>query len=172
MKINIGCGKQTWKDYYCVDAVRHPQASRAPDLLHAFVFHGEQLANRLPLSDGCAEEVFSGHFIEHVYRWESPAMIREFHRLLIPGGKLVLELPNIEAAARNLLAGSRDQLSMWAFYGSPDTKDPYMTHRWGYSPRSIKSLLESNGFAYVVVKPPQTHGARVNRDMRVEAIKS
>lgn len=172
MKINVACGKQTWNDFYCVDAVRHPQSSRHPDLLHAFNFHGEALANPLPLADACASEVHSYHFIEHLYRWESPAMLREFHRLLCSGGKLVLELPNIEAAARNLLAGTRDQFHMWGFYGNPETRDPYMCHRWGYTPRTIKALVESMGFTDVKVLPPVTHGARTNRDMRVEAIKS
>lgn len=170
MKLNIGCGKQTWDGYYCVDAVPHPKATRAPDLLHAFAFEGTRLKNPLPLPDGCADEVHAYHFIEHVYRWEAPALLAEFHRMLKPGGLLVLELPNIEAAAKNLLAGLDDQMAMWPLYGDPSHVDPFMCHRWGYTPTTIKALL--GDFFKISIRPPQTHGARVSRDMRVEAWKS
>ena len=171
MKLNIGCGKQTWPGFYCVDAVRHPKASRAPDLLHAFQFAGDGwLHNPLPLEDDCAEELHSYHFIEHVYRWEAPALVAEFRRLLKPSGKLVLELPNIAAAAQNLLAGMNDQMAMWPLYGNPEHRDPYMCHRWGYTPETITALLQSHGFSAVNVLPPVTHGAKRKRDMRVEAL--
>lgn len=171
MKINIACGKQTWGDFFCVDAVRHPKATREPDLLHAFEFHGECLANPLPLDEGCADEVHAYHFIEHVYRWESPAVLREFRRLLKPGGLLVLELPNLEAACRNMLHGLGDQMVMWPLYGDPTHRDPYMCHRWAYTPASMIALLQEVGFEQITSARPQTHGARSNRDMRIEARK-
>jgi SAM-dependent methyltransferase len=171
MKINFACGKQTWPDFYCIDAVCHPKATREPDLLHVLKFGKTgQILNPLPLPDGCAVELHSYHFLEHVYAWEAVNLVAEWRRLLRPGGLLVLELPNIESAARNLLAGMPDQMSMWGFYGDPAHTDPFMCHRWGYTPKTAKRLLETQGFRNVVVKPPQTHGARSNRDMRLEAI--
>lgn len=172
MKLNVACGKQTWDGYFCIDAQRNPKATRDPDLLHAFEFDGERLVNPLPLEDGCAEEVCSFHFLEHVYRWEAPALLAEFRRLLRPGGRLVLELPNLEAAARNLLAGKNDQMAMWPLYGDPSHLDPYMCHRWGYTPGTVRALLEECGFTKIKLLPPQTHGARANRDMRVEAVRA
>lgn len=171
MRLNIGCGKQTWDGFFCVDAVRHPKATRAPDLLHAFVFDVDALTNPLPLADGCADELHAYHFVEHVTAYEAPALLGEFLRLVKPGGLLVLELPNIEAAARNLLAGMNDQMAMWPLYGDATHRDPYMLHRYGYTPKTIKALLVESGFSDVQIKPPKTHGARVNRDMRVEARK-
>lgn len=171
MKLNIACGKQTWPDFYCVDAVRHPKASRAPDLLHAFKFEsGGELINPLPLNDDCADELHSYHFIEHVYRWEALHLLEEFRRLLKSGAQLVLELPNIEAAARNLLAGMNDQMVMWPLYGDPEHRDPFMCHRWGYTPATITALLLAAGFRDIRVLPPRTHGRKLNRDMRVEAL--
>jgi predicted SAM-dependent methyltransferase len=172
MKLNIACGKQTWPDFFCVDAVRHPKASRDPDLIHAFEFDVETLVNPLPLKDECADEVHALHFIEHVREYEAPALVREFHRLLKPRGLLVLELPNIEAAARNLLDGMPAQMCWFAFYGDASHRDPYMLHKFGYTPKTIKALLVECGFIKIELKPPQTHGARANRDMRVEARKA
>lgn len=170
MKINIGCGKQTWPDFYCIDAVAHPKANRELDMVYAFEFFSNgDLKHKIELPCGCADEVHSYHFIEHVYAWEAPSVIAEMRRLLKPGGKLILELPNIEAAARNLLNGDGDQLCMWPLYGDPGTKSKFMCHRWGYTPKTIKALL--GDFNKVRILPPQTHGKRANRDMRVEARK-
>lgn len=171
MRLNIACGKQTWAGFYCVDAVRHPKASRDPDLIHAFEFDVDRLVNPLPLPDACADELHSFHFVEHVRQYEAPALMREFHRLMKPGALMVLELPNIEAAARNLLAGMPDQMCWFAFYGDASHLDPYMLHKFGYTPKTIRALLSDAGFKDIQIKPPKTHGARANRDMRVEARK-
>lgn len=171
MKVNFACGKQTWEGWFCIDAQQHAKASRDVDLLHAFQFDGEHLVNRLPIEDEAASEVHSYHFIEHVYRWEAPAVIREFLRILKPGGRLVLELPNLEGACRALLKGKKDQLCMWPLYGDPTHKDPYMCHRWGYTPSSMRQLLTECGMRDVRFGLPQTHGRRHERDMRVECCK-
>lgn len=172
MKINWWCGRQVLDGWFNVDAVLNPKAPRAPELLHAVEFERDgRVKNPLPLLPGCAEELQAMHAVEHVYAWEAPALLAEWSRLLKPGGRLVLELPNLESAARNLLAGAGDQMSMWPLYGDPGHKDPFMTHRWGYTPRTIEALLVAGGFVGVVHKAPQTHGARVDRDMRVEARK-
>lgn len=172
MNINIGCGKQTWNDFYCIDAVQHPKASRDVDLIYRFDFWSDgRLKEEIPLSAGVADEVHCYHFIEHVYAWEAASVIEELRRLLKQGGKLILELPNIEAAAKNLIKGDTDQMCMWPLYGDPGTKDKFMCHRWGYTPKTIRALLKGCGLKDVEVLPPQTHGRRNNRDMRVEAIK-
>ena len=171
MKINFACGKQTWDDYFCIDAVQHPDASRNADLLHILEFNQELLVNPIPLDDECAEEIVNYHFIEHVYAWEAPAVVAEFYRLLNTGGKLIMECPNIIKACENLLAGSRDQMAMWPLYGDETRKDPYMCHKWGYTPETIAALLRGAGFRKIKVLPPQTHGRRANRDMRIECIK-
>lgn len=171
MKINFGCGRQVLQGYYNIDAVRNPHARRTPEMLHAVRFNDGEVENPIPLQDGCADELFAGHVIEHVYRWEANALVNEWKRLLRQGGKLILELPNIEAAAKNLLSGRDDQMVMWPLYGDPSHRDPYMCHRWGYKPSTIRALLQECGMSDITILPPQTHGAKHDRDMRVESIK-
>jgi predicted SAM-dependent methyltransferase len=172
MKINFSCGKQTWPDFYCIDAVAHPKATRAPDLLHTIQFDEGFLINPIPLGDSCADELHSYHFLEHVYAWEAPALVAEWRRLLKRGGKLILELPNLILACQNLLAGKNDQWGMWPLYGNQETRDPFMCHRTGYTPATVTKLLADHGFINIKVLPPVTHGAKANRDMRVEAVKA
>lgn len=170
MKINFACGSKPIPGFFNIDAVHRDGAKI--DLIYLADFDENcEIRERIPLDDECAEELHSYHFIEHVYRFHADAMVREWFRLLRPGGRIVLECPNILLAAKNLLAGSRDQLSMWALYGDESHKDPYMCHRFGYTPATLQSLLEANGFTDVQHRDPQTHKARTNRDMRVEARK-
>jgi predicted SAM-dependent methyltransferase len=119
------------------------------------------------------------HLIEHFYLWEADDVLQEWRRLLKPGGRLILELPNLEAACRNYLRLKKKkgqsnlaQMAMWPLYGDPSHEDVYMCHHWAYDPDTITELLEANGFEKVQILPPQTHGRRVNRDMRVEALRS
>jgi predicted SAM-dependent methyltransferase len=164
MKINVGCGKMILDGWVNCDVQRNPKAPRAPELLCD--------ARSIPLADGCADTVMALHLIEHFYYWEVPAVLAEWRRLLGEGGQLILELPDIEKCARNLLKESTDQMSMWGFYGDPGHKDPFMCHRWGYTPKTLTKVLEANGFDRIKFTAPLHHGRRDQRDMRVMARKA
>jgi len=164
MNINIGCGRMVLNGWTNCDVQVSPKAPRPPEILCK--------ADDIPMPDRCADTVMALHLIEHFYLWEVAGVLSEWRRLLKSGGELILELPNIEAAARNLLAGLNDQMSMWPLYGDPQHEDVYMCHHWGYTPKTITALLNDNGFERVMVLPPQTHGKRANRDMRIEAVKA
>lgn len=170
MKINFGSGSQILPGFFNIDAVVHK--GKTPDLLHAITFsHDGSVINPIPLADECADELHSYHVIEHVYAWEAVHLLAEWKRLLKPRGKLILELPNIRLACQNFLAGLPDQMGMWPLYGDWNHKDPYMMHKHGYTPESMAALLQAAGFTGITHLAPQTHGARVNRDMRVECVK-
>ncbi len=173
MKINWWCGRRVLDGHFNIDAAHNPKAPRAPELVHALAFKADgSVANPVPLGDGCADYLQAMHAIEHVHEWEAPHLLAEFMRLLRSGGTLVLELPNVEAAARNLLAG--EPPNMWSFplYGDGSHKDPYMCHKFGYTPKTLKALVAEAGFIDIRLMAPQTHGPRPNRDMRLEARKA
>ena len=172
MKINFAAGRQTHDGFFNIDAVQHPNATRPLDLLFELRFDDGRLLEQLPLADGCADELHAMHIIEHFYRYDVDAVVEEWRRLLRVGGLLVLELPNLEAACRNLIqSGMSDRDVMFPLYGDAGWKSPYMVHRYGYTPTTITQLLSDHGFTKIQILPPQTHKRRVHRDMRVEAIK-
>lgn len=166
MKLNIGCGGRRIEGFTGVDAVQRPAA----DIIAR--------ADAIPLEDGSVEEIMAIHLFEHFYRWECDTVIAEWLRLLQPGGRLVLELPNLIKCCENVIHGRMvggkepDQLSMWGLYGDPREGDPFMAHRWAWSPKTLKNFLESKGFIKIYEKPTQWHPAgRDHRDMRIEAIR-
>jgi SAM-dependent methyltransferase len=170
MKLNVGCGKRVMEGWTNCDIALNPEAPRAPEILcHA----GE-----IPLPDGSVDVLMAIHVFEHFYRWECEAVLLEWFRLLKPGGRLILELPNLVKCCENYLSGrvkggkDPDQLARWGIYGDPRTGDKYMVHPWGYSPDELISLLMACGFKEAAEHPTQFHPAgRAHRDMRIEALK-
>lgn len=169
MKINVCCGTRVLPGYVNVDVQAIGDAQ--PDIIAD--------AKTIPLPDGCAEEVMAIHAFEHFYRWDCDAVIAEWRRLLHRGGLLVLELPNVLKCCKNVIDGLQrggkdpDQLGYWGLYGDPRTCDPYMNHRWGWAPDTLRRFLMERGFIDVTESSTQFHPAgRLYRDMRLEARKA
>jgi ubiquinone/menaquinone biosynthesis C-methylase UbiE len=166
VKLNVCCGSRIYPDYTNVDVT---DVAGKPDILAD--------ARDIPLEDGCADELMCIHGLEHFYQWEADDLFIEWKRLLKPGGVLVLELPNFRKACENVVANRMigkhpDQGTLWSFYGDPRTKNPYMTHRWGYDPASLTALLKKHGFDNIREEPTQHHPVgRQFRDMRMVARK-
>jgi SAM-dependent methyltransferase len=166
LKLNLGCGDKILPGYTNVD-VAPSRGGRQPDVLC-------DLRALTPFKDESAEEILSVHVIEHFWRWEVVDILREWLRVLAPGGRMVIECPNLQAACETFLAdpdrhagpGAEGQRSMWVFYGDPSWRDPLMVHRWGYTPRSLAGVLAEAGLVNIRQEPAQ-YKLREPRDMRV-----
>lgn len=118
------------------------------------------------------------HGIEHFWLWDAVPLLKDIHKVLRPGGTLVLEQPNIEAAARVLLGLTPPQYkgtlesAMWPLYGDPAHRDVGYMHRWGYTPVTLPALLrEVATWSSITVLPQVYHAYAKGRDFRVEAVK-
>lgn len=170
LKLNLGCGDKILPGYVNVDVVESRKGKR-PDVIC-------DLHELVPFPDNSADEILSVHVVEHFWRWEVLDVLREWVRVLKPGGKMVLECPNLQSACEAFLADpvmrSREdqagQRTMWVFYGDPAWKDPYMNHRWGYTIKSLGEIMMQAGLTDVRQEPAQFK-LREPRDMRVTGIK-
>ena len=166
MKLNLGCGDKILPGYINVD-VAASRAGKRPDVLcdlHALT----------PFEDNSAEEILSVHVVEHFWRWEVVGVLKEWIRVLKPGGLMILECPNLKSACEMFLSdpdlharqGPEGQRTMWVFYGDPSWRDPLMVHRWGYTPQSLAAVMEEAGLVRIRQEPAQFK-LREPRDMRV-----
>lgn len=170
LKLNLGCGDKILPGYVNVDVVE-ARAGNKPDVIC-------DLHDLAPFADASADEILSVHVVEHFWRWEIRDVLREWVRVLKPGGRMIVECPNIESACRDFLQdpvnaareGESGQRTMWVFYGDPKWKDPLMIHRWGYTPQSLRELLTEAGLRDVRQEPAQFK-MREPRDMRVVGVK-
>jgi len=156
MKLNLGSGNRPLQGYIGVDLA--PNADIQCDL-----------RKLEPFADNSVEEIIAIHVIEHFYKWEVQPLLQEWRRVLQPGGKIILECPDLKKAAQAFLFGAGDQMGMWAFYGNPELKDVFHCHHWGYTPETLAYELQMAGFRNI-------HKAKAQfkipeRDMRVEGFK-
>jgi SAM-dependent methyltransferase len=170
LRLNLGCGDKILPGYVNVDVVA-ARSGLKPDVIC-------DLHDLAPFADATADEILAVHVVEHFWRWEIRDVLREWARVLKPGGRMVVECPNIVSACQTFLENPRQfsredqngQRTMWVFYGDPQWKDPLMIHRWGYTPDSLKELLAEVGLADVRQEPAQFK-LREPRDMRVVGVK-
>jgi SAM-dependent methyltransferase len=166
IKLNLGCGDKILPGYINID-VSESRAGKRPDILC-------DLRDLSQIPDNFADEVLSVHVIEHFYQWEVRNVLSEWIRVLKPGGKLVIECPNLLSAAEEFLknadlaalGGPEGQRSMWVFYGDPAWKDPLMIHRWGYTPATLAMVMHAAG-AVTIRQEPALFKLREPRDMRL-----
>jgi predicted SAM-dependent methyltransferase len=157
VKYNLGCGSKILDGYINVDL--NPNANVKCDI------------RKLPDEwEDTADEIMAIHVIEHFYRWEAPELVKEWRRVLKPGGKLILECPNLLKLCQIFLAKFPpvDQ-AYWGLYGDQRHQDPLMCHRWGYIPETLYQLVKDAGFKRIEIATPIYHIPV--RDIRVEGIK-
>lgn len=172
MRINLGAGDKNLPGYTNVD-VAPSRKGTVPDVLCDIA--SPKLVELF--GQGVADEVMAIHVIEHFYFYEIKEVLTLWKSLLKPGGKIVLECPNILYACQQVVKTGKvgadkegGKMTMWPLYGDPNWGDPLMCHKWGYSPASLIALLQELGFRSVREEPAQFK-AKAPRDMRVVGVK-
>ncbi len=107
------------------------------------VKHGTPEEIKYP--DGYFGAIISNHVIEHVY--DPVSLLREFYRILEPGGKFVMITPNIESLGSRVFKHA-DVM----FMDSP-------RHLFVFSPGSLKRMAEIAGFNKLQVMTSVRHAA-------------
>ena len=161
LKINLGCGTRPAKGYVNVDI--NPEVK--PDK----VFDCSIPLTRV-FKAGEAVEIKAIHLLEHLEFGRACAALRSWHKVLRPGGKLIIEMPNIEVLAACFLKfpDQRDVIKEWIF-GGQDRDGQY--HKWGWTPAELQYELEEIGFLTSIVTQPKDHLNWPDASFRVEAVK-
>jgi SAM-dependent methyltransferase len=170
IRLNLGCGDKILPGYINVDVVSE-RAGNKPDFV-------TDIRDLKGIPDSFADEVLAVHVVEHFWRWEVLNVLKEWCRVLKPGGKMILECPNLRSACEEFLKnddaaalpGPEGQRTMWVFYGDPRWRDPLMVHRWGYTPVSLARVMHEAGLVNLQQEPAQFK-LREPRDMRIVGTK-
>ncbi len=165
VRLHLGCGADHWPGWVNVDA----SASSAADV----VMDMRALATRFPRAS--VREVALVHSLQYLRLAEARDLFRALFELLEPGGRVAIECPSAESAARKLLSSEGDPAG-WLegvralhSFGLDDlaARRAFAPGAFAWSPWHLRLELEGAGFAEVREKPAETHVAW--RDFRMEA---
>lgn len=146
MKLEVGAGGSPRPGYKHLDVV----PGRDIDFVCP--------AWKTPLADGSVEEVYARHFLEHLSPAEADRTLREWLRLLAPGGAAHVVVPDLAFHGAQLLMKGDSEFfarkkvsnvthALCSIYGWPGEKG--MRHRWGYTPATLRALFVGHKFAEV-----------------------
>lgn len=143
--LHLGCGDLIIPGFWNIDAM----FSSASDVAAR--------VDRIKLADNTVGTIYCAHVFEHISRPCSEATLRQWHRVLRPGGKIYIACPDLEALAKLYLErlGSQDtpqgkrqiDLITGVIFGGQHNR--YNFHNSGWSFATLRKLLEDVGFGSV-----------------------
>jgi ubiquinone/menaquinone biosynthesis C-methylase UbiE len=155
LKLHLGCGPHHFDGYVNIDL----RMTQATDLVCSIT--------KLPYPDRSVARIETYHVIEHLFRHDLPVALREWYRLLIPGGQLVIEFPDLDQLMRKYLAGDIKQLD--GIFGLQRFEGD--CHHFGYTFDTLRNALEKDGFVQIERKEPEDYHAEEWDCIRIECVK-
>jgi SAM-dependent methyltransferase len=114
---------------------------------------------------GAVDGIWSEHNLEHVFAHEVGTVLREFLRVLRPGGIAMLSVPDLQRIAKHLSSGDVERpfyesdagpigvLDVLYGHGASIAQgNEYMAHRTGFTAKSLGAHLREAGFVGVNVQ--------------------
>lgn len=157
IKLHLGCGERELDNYINIDLRKTKVTDYVADI------------TKLPFPSGTAKEIVSFHVFEHLPRRQISKIIKNWHRILTDGGKLVIECPDFDKNIKDYLANNKPMIQLYYIFGRQ--RFPGDTHRFGYNFKRLKKLLINAGFNKVKKEKPQDYHRLEAGCLRVEAYK-
>jgi SAM-dependent methyltransferase len=136
LRLHLGCGSVRREGYVNLDKYPTKGADRVMP------------ADRLYYGDASVDEIYTSHMIEHLSPEELESAVREWKRVLKPGGKITVRCPNFEVYLREWLAGDEEYRLGWGrinIFGHSGRGEG-MWHHIGISPGMLSRIFENHGF--------------------------
>jgi predicted SAM-dependent methyltransferase len=134
LKLNLGCGDLIMDGWVNIDLYA-PKADLKCDIA------------KLPYGPDTVDEMYSCHTLEHFDYFEGFDVLKEWHRVLRPGGILKIETPDLLLSCKEFPQASEyDKINKFYphFYGLPWL--PGGAHKFLYTESQLRWTLEKVGF--------------------------
>lgn len=111
------------------------------------------------------DAVWSAHNLEHLASHEVPIALAEFHRVLAPGGFVLVTMPDLQQVAELVAAGKLEDAAyisamgpiapldmLYGYRPALAAGNAFMGHRTGFTAGTLQAHLERAGFQSVRVQ--------------------
>jgi predicted SAM-dependent methyltransferase len=136
MKLHVGCGKRYIPGFVHIDVVEYPHVN-----------HVSSIDNLGFLPDASVELIYNCHVLEHFKRRDVPRVLREWHRVLKPGGVLRTSVPDFERLCETYTRFGDINLVIGALFGRQDYL--YNIHYNVFDFHSLSEALAEAGFVNI-----------------------
>jgi ubiquinone/menaquinone biosynthesis C-methylase UbiE len=142
VRLNLGSGDTRIPGFINVD-LYNPAADLKADV------------SSLPYANETVEEIVAYHVIEHINPAHLQGTLNEWYRILKPGGKLAIEMPDILELCRHFIDAPMDgDFGKWrilnCIYGTTQIAHP---HLFGWFFEMICPLFATSGFKNIIKTP-------------------
>ena len=129
MKLDLGSQAARYKDYMTVDKYA-PEADIKADVCD------------LPFKSNSITDIWASHILEHLKPLQVQPALKEWKRVLVPGGRCQIALPDLDDACRAWLERRPGAQSM--IYGGYDGEGQF--HYLGWGALELRDELRAAGF--------------------------
>jgi SAM-dependent methyltransferase len=162
MKLNIGCGTDYREGFINIDGSDELQkVDKVIDI------------SNQPLTDHFDQEsiqfILANDILEHHFHWQAQRILREFYRLLAPGGEIEVRVPDTEFIIKSWRIPLQQKIVL--LYGGQDISQgtdaemdksrkffpQFFCHKYGWTRDSMTAELEDIGFKRVSTKRAHTN---------------
>ncbi len=150
-KINLGSGSIRIKNFKSIDA--HPFATS--DIIGGI--------KKIKLKSDSVNIIYNSHVLEHVGRLKTFSVLKEWHRILRPGGSLYISVPNVEVLYKMYLDNINEyhdpnkrkliDMIVGIIHGGQNYR--LNVHYNGFSFITLEHLLVAIGFEKVELFDPE-----------------
>lgn len=167
MKLNLGSGNLLWEGYMNFDLFHSRKGELKTDIIG-------DMKCFLPFKKNSFEEIISVHAIEHLEILDAVSCIKECYRILKPGGKLIIEGPDI-LGAYELYVNQRDDVFRFEDFvyggeGNIRRFGKHYKHLSAWTGHIAERVMTYYGFKNIKIGVGRHHGMG-RRDFRAVGVK-
>jgi len=123
----------------------------------------------LPFKDGEVHSIWSSHSLEHAPMAKVPVTLAEWFRVLRPGGRAIVQVPNFDYVARYWLTGGDRVWAEQMVFGTQANDGEF--HRCAFTAALLRGDLQAAGFEVKRVELRATHGQETLQAVAVKPVR-